>query len=249
MHKLLSAACLIALTPMTQADTVLGLYAGVGQWNADYTGEAGTRAVSLDELNIGDESNNYYYLAIEHPVPLLPNIKLQRTAVTSEETATLNTTFTLDNETFTVGEDVTTDLDLTHIDTVFYYEILDNWVNLDLGLTLRSFDGEATVTASDGDFETVDLDELIPLGYVKAQFDLPFTGWSIAADANAIAFDGDSFTDITAKIAYAADIMPLLDIGLEVGYRRMALELDRGNNDLNADVTIEGPFAAVTVHF
>ena len=35
-------------------------------------------------------------------------------------------------------------LDLTHTDATFYYELLDNVVDLDLGLLRRLFDGEAS---------------------------------------------------------------------------------------------------------
>lgn len=249
MKKLLSVACLTALAPLAQADTVLGVYVGAGQWNSEYGGNAGTVAVDLNELNIDEESNNFYYIALEHPVPLLPNILLQKTDITSSETATLTSNFTLDNESFSVNDEVTTDIDLTHTDATLYYEVLDNWVNLDVGLTLRAFDGQASVTSKTTlASETVDLDEVIPLLYIKTQFDLPFTGWSIAADGNAIGYSGDTFSDLSAKIAYNSDALPLLDLGIEIGYRRMALEVEDDGN-LTADLTVDGPYAAVTLHF
>ena len=115
---------------------------------------------------------------------------------------------------------------------------------------MRVFDGEATVVSSTTTLsDTVDLDAVVPMLYVKAQFDLPFSGWSIGADANAIGYSGDNFSDITAKIAYTSDGLPLLDLGLEIGYRRMALEVDDDDSDLNADLTIDGPYAAITLHF
>ncbi len=249
MNKLLSAACLAALAPLAQADTVLGVYVGAGQWNSEYSGDAGTVAVDLSELNIDEENNNFYYIAVEHPVPLLPNIRLQKTDITSSETSTLTSSFTLDNESFSVNDEVSTDIDLTHTDATLYYEVLDNWVNLDVGLTLRAFDGEASVTSrTTSTSETVDLDEVIPLLYLKTQFDLPFTGWSIAADGNAIGYSGDTFSDLSAKISYNSDALPLLDLGVEIGYRRMALEVE-DDGDLTADLTIDGPYAAVTLHF
>jgi len=249
MKNFLSAACLAALAPLTQADTVLGVYAGVGQWNADYSGEAGTIPIDLEDLNFDDESNNFYYVALEHPVPLIPNIKLQHTDISSTETATIATEFTLDDQTFAVNETVTSDLELSHTDAILYYELLDNWINLDLGLTVRAFEGEATVVSqTTSTMETVDLDGVIPMFYVKAQFDLPFTGWSVGADANAIGYSGDSFTDISARIAYATDFIPLLDLGFELGYRYMSLDV-QDEGDLEGDFTMDGPYAALTLHF
>ena len=249
MKKLLSATCLAALAPLAQADTILGIYAGIGLWQADYGGDTGVESVDLDELGLDDENNNFFYVALEHPIPLLPNIRLQRTAIDSRESATLTRNFTLDDVTFSATDTVVTDLDLSHTDAVLYYEVLDNWVSLDLGLTLRAFDGEATVQSQTTTAlrETVDLDAVLPMLYARAQFDLPFTGFSVGADANLITYDGHTLSDASAKIAYAFDAT-VIDLGVELGYRRMALELD-DLDDLNADLTLDGPYAAVTLHF
>ncbi|TQV67684.1 TIGR04219 family outer membrane beta-barrel protein [Exilibacterium tricleocarpae] len=248
MKKIVSATCLAALAPLAQADTILGVYAGVGIWQADYGGDTGVDSIDLDELGLDDEDNNFFYVALEHPVPLLPNIKLQNTNVESEASATLTRDFTLDDVTFTATDSVVTDLDLSHTDVVLYYEILDNWVTLDLGMTLRAFDGEASVRSENTDrSETVDLDAVLPMAYAKAQFDLPFTGFSVGADANIITYDGNTLSDASAKVAYAYESL-VVDVGFELGYRRMALSLD-DLDDLEADITLDGPYAAITLHF
>lgn len=248
MKKLLSTACLAALAPLSQADTLLGIYAGAGIWNADYSGDAGVDSIDINDLGLDDESNNFYYVALEHPVPLLPNIKLQHTEIDSTETGVISETFKLDDVTFTASEQVVTDVDLSHTDAVLYYEILDNWVSLDAGLTLRSFNGDLSVASTNTPAlaESVELDAVIPLIYVKAQFDLPLSGFSIGADANIVAYSGNTLSDASARIAY--EFESIVDLGLELGYRHMALEVD-DIDDLEADLTIDGPYAAVTLHF
>src|SRR5688572_28004942 len=93
----------LTLAPAALADTVFGIYAGGGQWRADYKGDVGNPAIELKELGLNDSDNNFYFVALEHGVPIIPNIRLQRTNISSYQTAAISQTFTLDEVTFTVG--------------------------------------------------------------------------------------------------------------------------------------------------
>jgi len=229
------------------ADTLLGVYVGVGQWQGEYSGNFGAVPVDIDDLNVGEESNNTYFIALEHPLPILPNIRIQHVSLETQSEATLNEGFIFDDIAFPAGENIVTDIDLSHTDAVLYYEVLDNWVNLDLGLTLRAFEGDASVTSVNTALsESVELDDVIPMLYGKAKFDLPLTGWSIAASANVISYDSNSLNDYSAAIAYHSDLLIVFDLGVELGYRSMKLELDE---DINTDVEITGPYASFTVNF
>ena len=250
MKKTLIALSLAALSGGASADTILGLYAGAGSWMASYDGDAGAESVDLDELNLDDTDNLFFYVALEHPVPLIPNIRLAHTDVQVEGEGELNTTFTLDEQEFMAGADVYTDLDMTHTDATLYYELLDNWVTLDVGLTARSFDGYVQIAGEENGVpvsERVELSEVIPLVYGNARIDLPLTGWHIAAAGNFVSYSGDSFSDLDAKIGYMSNGL-VLDFGIDLGYRRMNLDVT-DSDDLQADLTIAGPYLATSVHF
>lgn len=244
MKKLTLAATMALLSPLAVADTILGVYAGAGQWRADYSGEVGSpQNIDVKDLGLGKEGNNFYYIALEHPVPLLPNIKLQKMDISSKQTAIINQTFTIDGTTFVVGSEVASDIDLSHLDIVLYYELLDNWLNLDVGLNIRKFDGYVSAI-SDFATESVELDEAIPMLYAKAQFDLPLTGFAFGVEGSGMSYDGNRLTDYTAKLHYMFD--SVLDFGLEIGYRHMSLDI---NEDVTADVQLKGPYAALLFHF
>lgn len=235
---------LAALAPLAQADTVLGIYAGAGQWQGDYEGNIGDPAIGLNELGLRESDNNFYFLALEHGVPIIPNIRIQHTNVESRQSAVLSHTFTLDEITFVVDSEVASEFDLTHTDAVLYYEVLDNWVNLDLGITVRKFDGYATAY-SDAVRETIKLDETIPMIYGRAQFNLPLTGFAIGGALNAISYSDNKITDYNAFVSYTFD--SALDIGAELGYR--SLELRADEDDVKVDATIAGPYASILLHF
>ncbi len=246
--KLASKVALVSipffLASLAQADTILGIYAGAGTWNGGYGGNAGEPNITLKELGLKDQSNTFYYVALEHPVPVLPNIRLQQTNISSKQTATITKNFTIDGTNFNGSDKVTSDFDLSHTDATLYYELLDNWINLDFGLTARKFSGyvrASTTTKS----EEVKVDETLPMLYLKAQFDLPFSGLSVGVEGNFISYQDSELIDYTAKISYLFD--SALDIGLEAGYRSMNLAID--DNDLTADIDLTGPYAALIMHF
>ncbi|WP_347329549.1 TIGR04219 family outer membrane beta-barrel protein [Marinimicrobium locisalis] len=248
MKKVLLASGLIVAAPFASAD-FLGVYAGAGQWQSDYSGQLGDadNDIGVNELGLKESDNNYVYVAFEHPVPLIPNGRIQYTDLSSQQSATVTDTFTLDGETFVPG-DVESDVDLTHIDYTLYYELLDNWVNLDLGLTFRQFDGHVYAEGTANGLineQNVTLDETLPMAYGKAQFDLPLTGFSVGAQGNVVNYDDDSLTDLSVNVSYNF-VDSVLDLGVELGYRQMNLEI---NEDVTADVELKGPYAAVNLHF
>ena len=244
MRTTMVAACLAAISTMAAADTLVGLYAGAGIWRAGPGGDIGATAADVDTLGLSAESNAFVYAAFEHGVPLLPNVKLKHSRLTSSGQGALSRQFRLDDVEFSAGEVVSTDLDLTHTDAVLYYEVLDTVVSLDVGLTLRLFDGHARVAGRSRTLgESVDIDLAIPAAYGRALIGLP-GGFVLGAEANVIGYGGNSITDISGHIAYSYD--SLVDLGVEVGYRRFSLQVD---DDADTDVGLGGPYATVTLHF
>ena len=248
MKKLPLAVTLgLLAVPLAQADTVLGVYAGISSWKTDYSGKAGEPSITLKDLGVKNgDKNNSYYIALEHPVPVLPNIMLEHTSISSKQTSVIEKTFTIDGTTFPISDTITSDFDLSHTDATLYYEILDNWVNLDLGITARKFDGYFHATSEvTSESKKVNIDQTLPLLYIKAQFDLPFSGLSAGVQGNYVSYSGDKLTDYRAKISYLFD--SVLDVGLEVGYREMSLTVD--DDDIKADLKLKGPYASVIAHF
>ncbi|MCB1646277.1 MAG: TIGR04219 family outer membrane beta-barrel protein, partial [Pseudomonadales bacterium] len=135
---------LMAAVPSAYADFI-GIYAGAGYWNADFSGNV-IDGVSVDsDLNIDSDAGNYIYAAFEHPIPFVPNIRLARTGISDTGTGTLNSSFVFNGTTFTVDQTVRTEIDLTHTDLTLYYELIDTGMDVDLGLTARYLQGEVSV--------------------------------------------------------------------------------------------------------
>lgn len=242
-------AGLLTASPAAFSD-FLGVYAGGGVWESDFSGDIGDRnqpGADLRDLGLDDDRNKFYFVAFEHFVPLIPNIRLQQTDISLGSSALVSRSFVLDDVTYNVNEAVTTDFDLSHLDATLYYELLDNWVNLDLGLTFRKFDGEVSFNSASSGRASEKIDETLPMLYAKAQFDLPFTGFYVAASGNYTGYDGSDVSDFTAAVGYMSNGL-LLDLGFELGVREFSVELDNVSG-LDADMKIDGPYASFYLHF
>lgn len=243
---LLSVAALSCASALTLADTV-GFRAGAYLWQPSYEGtvKSGTESVDVKkDLGLSDDDANVYFIAIEHPIPVLPNILLQHSSIKTNATNRLTRTFTFDNVIYTASDSVKTDLDLSHTDATLYYELLDNWVNLDLGLTIRHFDqGVKIQSATFGTSSKADINATIPMIYLAARFDLPLSGLYVGLDGNGIGYSGNTLFDYRAMIGYESKI----GLGAEVGVRNFDLTYENGSD--KADVTVDGAYAQIFYHF
>jgi len=249
--KLLPKLCCIALalTPITTHADFIGLYAGGGTWQAAPNGNIGRSDIDLESnLNLDVENNQFIFVALEHPIPLLPNARLEHSEMSWSGDALISAGTDLNGNPFVTTEQVDVALDLTHTDATIYYELLDTVVNLDLGLTARLFDGEASLIGATQQ-ESIDLDAVVPLLYGALKLNIPTTGFSVGLKANWINVDEFRLVDYSAQLAYEVDLIPaVLDAGLVLGYRSMLVELD-DLDELQSDATFDGYFLALQLHF
>lgn len=245
MQRIMALAMAGMMMPaLAQADTILGWRMGANVWQQQYEGDvqSGPSKIDLeDDLGYDDETGYNLYVALEHPVPLLPNVMLQRTEIDADARGDVDG-FIFDGVIYS-GE-VRSSLDLTHTDATLYYELLDNWVNLDLGITGRVFDNGVDITdVSTGTTGTLDIDYVIPLLYAHLRFDMPFTGLSLGVEGNGVSYDDDTLYDVKVNLAYEF----AFGLGIEAGYR--AFDLDYEDDDDFADVTIDGAYAGFSWDF
>jgi outer membrane protein len=238
------STCILTAACETNADTIFGIYAGASAWQSEYTGAAGKPSTSAEDLGMDESNNNYYYIAIEHPIIFFPNIKLQQNNITSSQNSIIGNNFSIGNIGYPSGTRLATDFDLSYTDAALYYELLDNWVTLDIGIALRKYSGHlqaksATLT------DKTNIDMSVPLTYGRVQFDLPLTGFFAGFEGNYISFDGNDLADYSAKIGYLFD--SALDLGIEAGFRSVNMNIDDG--DVHTDLDIKGPYVAAIFHF
>lgn len=238
---------LAALAMPASADTVFGLYAGAGSWQQQYSGDvaSGITAIDVeDDLDLGDQNNNVFYVALEHGVPGLPNLRLQRVSVSTSGDSVLTRAIDFNGTVFEFADPVATDVDLTQTDLVMYYELLDNVVSLDLGVSARLVDGDVAV-ASLTESSRARFKGVLPMLYARMRADLPLTGLWIGAQAQGMGYDGNTLIDAEAQLGWESK----WGIGAEAGWRMQHMELADYDEISDADFDVSGPYLALNFHF
>jgi outer membrane protein len=229
----------IGASGAAQAD-VLGWRVGANLWQQQFEGDVASGGASIDledDLNYDDESGASYYAQFEHPIPLLPNIMVQYTDLEADATGFVDG---IEFDGVVYEGDVSSSMDLTHTDFTLYYEILDNWVNLDVGVTGRWFDdGIEILDQTSQQSGSIDIDHVVPMFYGHARFDLPFSGLSLGIEGNYISYNDDTLYDTKLNLGYTF----AFGLGIEAGYRYMDFEYD--DDDEVADVTIDGVYGGL----
>lgn len=252
MKKTVISLCLVTLCTSysSHADMLFGLYAGAQGWNMETSGgfsEDGTNA----NFNFDDEAKSNIYIALEHPIPLIPNIKLQRTAMDTQGDTQLTSNFVFGGQLFTVDSAATTDLTLTSTDIILYYEIFDNdLVSFDVGINAKYLDGELLVTDKN-DVSFSGYEEFsgpVPMLYSRVAFGLPMTGFGAYVEGSYLNVDDHTLTDYQAAITYSLMENLALDVTFQAGYRSFQLQLE-DLDDIYSDLEFKGAFAGIEVHF
>ncbi len=241
-------AIAVLISTQLQAD-VVGFQIGTSSWTPDYKGTfslsgstPGTVVDIQDDLGFSDESHSDIWVKLEHPVPILPNIRFASSDLDASANSTLTRDIVFGDETFSEGSDVSSRFDMSNTELTLYYELLDNWISFDAGLTLRQYDGQvqiSTSTTSAGE----NLDFPVPLLYLDARIDLPVTGLFIDSTMNAASIDNNSISDINVSLGYETDF----GLGARVGYRTLELTFDE--SDVEADLEFEGTYLNLFYHF
>lgn len=231
--SLLLLACVTS-----QADTILGVYASVSHWQHDMTDDFPRN----QDGHRSEETGNVFYVALEHPLPFLPNVKLQRNDIDSKVSGLFDVTDFFGPPFF--RRTITNQADLSHTDLMLYYEVLDKWLNLDLGLSLKQFDGFSVFESDNFQTGRIDLDVLVPMLFGKGQVDLPFTGLSAHGTVEALSPGDVEVTDIELGLNYESKI----GLGGALGYRSLNTDWRRSNG-LRADYQLDGFFVGLNYHF
>jgi outer membrane protein len=240
--RLVLTALLYLPAASVNADFV-GLNIGLSHWAPDLSGKfnsANDANIDLNrDLGVNDPSQTSLVLILEHPIPVLPNVKYQSLDLETSGSKTLEQSLTFNGNRYSANSNVLSTFDLTHDDIALYWEVLDNWVNLDLGIDLKRFDGQVGINGNN-----ITVDETIPLLYISARFDLPFTGFYAGADLNHLSIGDNSANDSTLLVGYESSI----GLGIEGGVKTFSLDLNNADN-IDTNIEYKGLYLNGFFHF
>ena len=252
MNKSLCAGALVLAFSSfsSQADTLLGVYAGAQAWDMETSGGFSDSNNNVD-FNFEDETKGSFYVVLEHPVPFVPNIKLQRTGLDTNGETVLSSSMTYGSELFSANTTVNTSLDLVSTDYIAYYELFDNdLVSFDLGINAKHVDGDIYVEEQGDATQNAsqDFSGFVPMLYSRVAVGVPFTGLGAYVEGSFLAFDDNTISDYQAAITYGLLDNIAIDATVQLGYRQLKMELD-DLDGIYTDFEFSGAFVGVEVHF
>jgi outer membrane protein len=253
MNKIMSTMLSTAILATIVSADLSRVEMGAGVWMQTPKGDLSYTDGGANGSNIFDEkeeSNAYIWMLIKHPIPVLPNLRLEY--VNIDSTGIASGSF----EDFTAPLNTPTSLKMRQFDIVPYYNILDNtaWITLDLGLDLKvvSIDYEAEgvtigtlVNQNYSDTQTI----VIPLAYLRARVEIPKTNVGFEADVKYVTYDGSSISDIRAKVDYTLSFIPVVQPALEIGYRVQKIDIASSEVKSAINVDFSGIYAGLMLRF
>jgi outer membrane protein len=249
MHRLIIALSLLSAAGAAQAD-LARIAAGAGIWGAQPDGTVEYRGDGEfdveDDLGLDRSTDAYAWLVLEHPVPLLPNLRLDYVSQDFSGSGRTSSTFRVDDTVYVSGTELDGRLELEQLGVVLYYEIIDlGPAQLDLGVDIRYLDAHVRVRDQlTGRSESVSASLPLPLLYAAAQFEVPATDLWLRAQGSGLTVDGDGLLDLRLSVGYDF----AFGLGVEAGWRSQRIDLD-DVDDLDADLEISGPYAGVHLDF
>ena len=251
MSKILSGMLLAGLlVTVSQAD-VLRVEMGAGVWNQEpdgYLQYKNSSSFTESDAGYSDEDQLYVWANLKHPIPILPNVRLEYTPMEFSGTSTAD--FSYGGEDFTPGAVSTLTMD--QYDAILYYNILDNtgWTTIDLGLDVKYID--TSFKASQAGLSVNESEDLVlPMAYGRLRFEIPATGIGLEGDIKYTGYKSSTVYDYRVKADYSIDLSAI-DLGVEAGYRFQRIKIDQedfSSLDTTGDIDISGFYAGVMVRF
>jgi len=250
MKKILSTIAVSAILSASLCADMTRVEIGAGAWAqtpsgiADYN--AGGNVTGTNTFDETKDTSAYVWMLIKHPIPVVPNIRLEYVSVHATGTATGSWNG------IAIPGTSNSVLDMKEYDIIPYYNILDNtfWTTLDLGLDIKVPDLDYKVESND-DFTGYEdtYTTPIPLVYARVRVEIPSTNIGIESDAKYVTTGSSTIYDVRAKIDYTFDISPVVQPALEIGYRTQKFKIDEDDEDVKTDVDFSGFYAGLMLRF
>lgn len=245
---ILSSLAVIASADFTRVEMGAGAWKNKPTGTISYTDGATTGSYASSETK---KTSAYVWMLIKHPIPVVPNLRLEYTSV--EDKGNISGTF----QDFTASSLTTGSYKFNQYDVIPYYNLLDNtaWITLDLGLDIKVIDATfqakgVNVNGIAGISDYKDSAVLpIPMGYARARVEIPATNIGLESDIKYITYSGSTLSDFRVKVDYTLDISPVIQPGIEVGYRKQSYVIKTDDDKTKVDLQFSGIYAGLMLRF
>ena len=239
----------VLITLSVSAD-MLRIEAGGGAWNQKDRGyidyatstESGSDTSTEKENTVG-----YAWIYLKHPIPILPNIRLEYASLKYAGSVDVSLTSPITMSTMTKST-----FDTKVYDGILYYNLLDNlaWTTLDFGLDAKMFDYDYKAVPN-AQYEGYEKSGtlVVPMLYGRARFEIPGTGLGLEGEGAYLNYEGATFYDARVKADWTMTFVPVVQPGIEVGYRIIKANYKKESSEIKTDIDFSGFYAGLMLRF
>jgi outer membrane protein len=239
----------------------LSISGGAGYWkenisghikSGDTTNYLNNKSAETDgnnktgNLGLSDETQPYIWVKLIHPIPIIPNIKVQYTRYSTSGDGIASGEVKVFGRTITnVNTKIHTDLDIDSYDTTLFYEIKPIVVDLEAGIGVNLLDSSTTIKTAT---ETASATAIAPIPYLYARAEtMHILGFSVEAQGKYLNISSHGhYYDYSGALKYHLPL-PVIDISASLGYRYQDILGKDGDNE--TQLQFKGAFAEIGVKF
>jgi outer membrane protein len=258
MKKL--ALSLLVVGSFASAD-FLSVSAGAGVWqenisgyvksgdNINYMNNKSAETDGNDKtgnLGLADKVQPYIWAKIIHPIPVIPNVKLQYTRYSTSGDGIVSGDVKIFGRSIAdVNTKAHTDLNINSYDATFFYEIKPVVADIEAGFGVNVLDSYTKVKTST---DTYSASAIAPIPYLYARAEtMQLFGFSIEAQGKYLNVSSKGhYYDYTGALKYHLPF-PVLDISASLGYRYQDILGKDGDDETK--LQFKGAFAELGVKF
>ncbi len=253
MKKILLSTLMVSLCSLWLYADLFRIEGAAGAWKADPSGSMNYKnSASFDlqkTLSYSSETITYAWILVKHPIPALPNLRLEYNDLGYSGVSQKGYTW----EGTTVGVGAKSTLSLKQYDAILYYNILDNtfWATLDLGLDAKFIKSAFDINDPSDSYRYSASDNVVlPMLYGRLRAELPLTDIGVEADVKWIGYGSVDAYEIRIKADYTFDTF-LIEPMIELGYRTLVVNIDSGDYDIDGslDADFSGLYLGVGIRY
>jgi len=239
----------------------LSISAGAGVWQENISGYVKTgdninymnnKSAETDgnnktgNLGLGDTTQPYVWIKLIHPIPVVPNVKLQYTRYSTSGDGIASGSFKVFGNEITANDKIHTDLDIDSYDATFFYEFKPAVVDLEAGVGVNALNTHIKVKSYSTN-KTSSTTAWAPIPYLYARAETtPLFGFSVEASAKYLSASLGHYYDYTGAVKYHLPL-PVIDITASLGYRYQDILGKNGGDETK--LQYKGAFAELGVKF
>ena len=255
MKQLCKTAVFTLLGVLPLQGDLLRIQGGGGSWHADPSGSLRYEQYSwlsaADQLGYDSRYMPYLWVDLKHPIPYVPNIRLEYTGLRYDgHTAGVITWWGMNAY---LTDSAWSEMEVDEYDAMLYYSLLDDtfWLTLDVGLDLKYARARYMIRDDYGVGATYDETGyfLLPQGYLRARAEIPMTDIALEADLEYIESGNSYIYNTRIKADYWLTTSMFGDVGFEAGYRQQRIWINEEDYSTKIDIDAGGFYLGAMLRY